>query len=88
MTTRREPHGVPGVARLLGADTGEEQAEVVLAQAEDVGEGAPVGEPFAVGGGRYEQGPDVGVDGHGDMLAGLGEVVLDAGAAGLAYQGQ
>ena len=24
-------------------------------------------------------------DGHGDLLAGLGEVVLDAGVAGLAY---
>lgn len=79
---------MPGVARLLRADAGQEQREVVLAEAQDVGDGAPVGEPFTVCGGRYEQGADVGVDGHGDVLACLGEVVLDAAAAGLLYQCQ
>ena len=78
--------GVPGVASLFGAGAREEQGEVVLAEAEEVGEGAPAGEPFAVAAERSEQETDVGVDGHGEVLAGLGEVVLDAGAAGLAYQ--
>jgi hypothetical protein len=73
---------------LVGAGAGEEQCEVVLAEAEDVGEGAPAGEPFTVGGGRYEERADVGVDGHGGVLADLCEMVLDVPAAGLAYQGQ
>lgn len=80
--------GVPGVASLFKAGTGEEQREVVLAEAEDVGEGAPARKPLLVGRGRYEQGADVGVDGYGDVLAGSGEVLLDVAGAGLAYQGQ
>jgi hypothetical protein len=71
-----EPHagGVAGVARLLGAGAGEEHGEVVLAEAEDVGQGAPAGNALAVGGGRHRQGTDVRVDGHGDALARGGEV--------------
>ena len=53
---------MPGVARLLRADAGQEQCEVVLAEAKDVGEGAPAGKPFAVDGGRYEAAMEAGVE--------------------------
>lgn len=53
--------GMLGVAGLSEAGTGSQEGTVVFARAEDVGDGTPVVQPFAVGGGRYEHRADVGV---------------------------
>lgn len=77
--------GMPGVASLFEAGIRGEVSAVLLTEAEDVGGGAPEGQAFAVDGRRYEQGADIGVDGHRGMLACLGEMVLDPAGARLTH---
>jgi hypothetical protein len=74
--------GVPGVAGFFEAGPWSEEGTVVFAEAEDVGNSAPVVQSFAVGGGRYEQRADVGVDGYGDVLARLSDCCTHRGRRG------